>query len=66
MFFPSLVVEQKKLKDFLIDVKYPQRMRNILPVLASGNEVYIIANVAISSKIKVDENSKRIYKVTTN
>lgn len=27
----------KKLKDFLIDVKYPQRMRNILPVLASGN-----------------------------
>lgn len=60
------MVEQKKLKDFLIDVKYPQRMRNILPVLASGNEVYIIANVAISSKIKVDENSKRIYKVTTN
>ena len=60
------MVEQKKLKDFLIDVKYPQRMRNIFPVLASGNEVYIIANVAISSKIKVDESSKRIYKVTTN
>lgn len=56
----------KKLKDYLIDIKYPQRMRSVLPVLASDNEVYIIANVAISSKIKVDENSKRIYKVTTN
>ena len=54
----------KKLKDYLIDIKYPQRLRNTLPVLASRNEVYIIGNIAISSKIKIDENTTKIYQIS--
>jgi tRNA(Ile)-lysidine synthase len=54
----------KKLKDYLIDIKYPQRQRNILPVLASGNEVFIIGTIAISSKIKIDENTTKIYQIS--
>ncbi len=48
----------KKLKDFLIDKKIPLRERKILPVLADGKEVFIIAGIEISNKIKVDEKSK--------
>lgn len=44
----------KKLKSYLIDKKIPLRIRNILPVLADGNEVYVIAGVEISEKVKVD------------
>lgn len=44
----------KKLKSFLIDKKVPARLRDTLPVLASGNEVYAIAGVEISEKVKVE------------
>ena len=53
----------KKLKDFLIDKKIPSRLRENLPVLASGNEVYAVAGVEISNKAKVDQNTKRIYQI---
>jgi hypothetical protein len=35
-----------------------------LPVLASGNEILIVAGVEISDKIKVTENTKKIYKIS--
>ncbi len=53
----------KKLKSFLIDKKIPVRMRDYIPVLASGNEVYVIAGVAISEKVRV-ENVATCYKLT--
>lgn len=52
----------KKLKSFLIDKKIPQRKRDIIPVLADGNEVYVIAGVEISEKVKV-ENVPTAYSV---
>ncbi len=45
----------KKLKSYLIDKKIPLRTRNILPVLADENEVYAIAGVEISNKVKVQD-----------
>lgn len=45
----------KKLKAFLIDKKVPSRMRDFIPVLASGNEVYVVAGVEISEKVKVED-----------
>lgn len=54
----------KKLKDYLIDIKYPRRIRGSLPVLASGNEVLIIGNIAISDRIKVDEKTTKIYQIS--
>lgn len=53
----------KKLKGFLIDKKVPLRERDNIPVLASGNNVLVIAGVEISSSIKVDDNSNSAYKI---
>lgn len=49
------------LSDYLIDKKIPLRLRNLTPVLASGNEIFIIAGVEISDKVKVDRNTKTAY-----
>ena len=51
----------KSLSDYLIDKKVPVRLRGIIPVLAKGSEVYIIAGVEISNKLKVDKNTKTAY-----
>jgi len=44
----------KKLKSFMIDKKIPQRKRDLIPVLAYDNEVYAIAGIEISDKVKVE------------
>lgn len=49
------------LSDYLIDKKIPLRLRNLTPVLASGSEIYIIAGVEISDKVKVDKSTKTAY-----
>jgi tRNA(Ile)-lysidine synthase len=54
----------KSLSDYLIDKKVPVRLRAVLPVLAVGSEIYIIAGVEISEKLKVDKNTKTAYGIT--
>lgn len=54
----------KKLKSFLIDRKVPVRLRDFIPVLACGNEVYIIAGIEVSEKLKVDKDSPTCIKLT--
>jgi tRNA(Ile)-lysidine synthase len=51
----------KSLSDYLIDKKVPVRLRNIIPVLASGNNILIVAGVEISEQLKVDKNTKMAY-----
>ncbi|MBQ3493989.1 MAG: tRNA lysidine(34) synthetase TilS [Clostridia bacterium] len=53
----------KKLKSYLIDIKLPARQRTNLPVLCSGNEVYVIAGVEISDKVKITENTGFMYRI---
>lgn len=50
----------KKLKAYMIDKKIPSRLRDNIPVLASGNEIYVIAGVEISDKVKL-EDTKTAY-----
>lgn len=45
----------KKLKSFMIDKKIPVRLRDNIPVLAYENEIYAIAGVEISDKVKVED-----------
>ncbi len=45
----------KKLKSFFIDKKIPLRQRGLIPVLADENEVYVIAGVEISDKVKIED-----------
>ena len=54
----------KKLKSFLIDRKVPVRLRDFIPVLACGNEVYIIAGIEVSEKIKVEAGAPTCIKLT--
>lgn len=53
----------KKLKTYLIDKKIPQRLRNTIPVLASGNNILLILGYEISDSIKVDEKTKQTYRI---
>ena len=54
----------KKLKAFLIDQKIPVRVRDFIPVLASGNEVLVVAGVQVSEKVRVDEGNATCFKLT--
>lgn len=51
----------KKLKEYFIDKKVPNTMRNKIPVLASGNEIFCILGFEISEKVKATENTKYAY-----
>ncbi len=54
----------KSLGDFFTDKKISAYERDRLPVLAVDNDVLIVFGVEISKKVKVDENSKNIYKIS--
>ncbi len=51
----------KSLSNYLIDKKIPQRLRNGIPVLACGSEIFIIAGVEISNKVKITKDSKSAW-----
>jgi len=51
----------KNLGDYLTDIKVPKRLRSIVPVLAVGSDILIVAGVEISDKVKVDKDSKTVY-----
>ena len=53
----------KKLKEYFIDKKVPQRMRNEIPVLAVGNKILAVADIEIADEIKVTSETKRFYKI---
>ncbi len=54
----------KPLNDYLTDVKHPLRTRDELLLLADGNEVLVIFGLAVSNKVKVDDNTKKIIKLS--
>ncbi len=53
----------KKLKEYFIDKKVPQRMRNEIPVLADGDKILAVADIEIADEIKVTSDTKRFYKI---
>ncbi|MCR4726453.1 MAG: tRNA lysidine(34) synthetase TilS [Clostridia bacterium] len=53
----------KTLGNYLTNIKYPNRDRADLPLIACGKEVYVICGVEISQKVKVDENTEDVYTV---
>ncbi|MDD4251492.1 MAG: tRNA lysidine(34) synthetase TilS [Candidatus ainarchaeum sp.] len=53
----------KKLKDYLIDKKIPNRLRENLPILASGSTIFAIAGVEIADSVRVDENTEMATKI---
>ncbi len=55
-----------KVKKFLSDKKVPQRVRKVLPMLAVGNEVFVIANIDISEALRVTPDTKNAYLIEFN
>lgn len=47
----------KKLKEYFIDEKIPQRLRGGIPLVACGKEVFTVCGVEISEKVKIGENA---------
>lgn len=53
----------KKLKEYFIDKKIPQRMRDEIPVLATGNQILVVADIEIADCLKVTDETKQLYKI---
>lgn len=54
----------KSLGDYFTDIKFPKRLRDEVVVLAKGSEVLVVLGVEISDKVKVDDNTRVIAKLT--
>lgn len=46
----------KSLKKFFVDQKIPQRLRDSIPLIAGGSEVFVVCGVEISEKVKVTDD----------
>jgi tRNA(Ile)-lysidine synthase len=51
----------KTLNAYLIDKKIPARLRDNLPVLALGNEVFAVAGIEISKNVAADRETLQVY-----
>ncbi len=63
MFAPLGLDGSKKLKEYFIDKKIPQRMRDDIPVLAVGNQILAVADIEIADSLKVTDETKQLYKI---
>ncbi len=57
---------EKKLKDYFIDKKIPQRLRSEIPLICKDNEVFCVLGYEISEKVKIDENTTCAYHILVN
>ncbi len=55
---------KKSLKKYFSDKKISSRISSGLPLVASGNEIYIVAAVDVCELLKIDKNTKIIAKLT--
>ena len=63
VFSPLGLGGTKKLKEYFIDKKIPQRMRDDIPVLAVGNQILAVADIEIADSLKVTDETKQLYKI---
>lgn len=55
----------QKLKTYLLQKKVPLRQRDNIPVLAFENEVFVVAGIDISEKVKIDDTTTNAYLIST-
>jgi tRNA(Ile)-lysidine synthase len=59
-FIPLGMQQEKKLSDFLIDLKIPFNSKADITVIQSGREIAWVVGFRISERFKVTENTKRV------
>ncbi len=64
MFTPLGLNGSKKLKDYFIDKKIPQRVRDSIPVLAIDHKILLVADIEIADELKVTDSTTSFYKIT--
>ncbi len=52
----------KSLSDYFTDKKIPLRLRDSIPLLADGNDILVIFGIAVSDKVKADNDTTELYK----
>ncbi len=53
----------KKLKDYFIDEKIPGNQRNILPLIAAGNEIIWVIGYRTGERFKIIDNTQTVLKL---
>lgn len=53
----------KKIKDYFIDIKLPQQLRNTTPLLAVNNDIIWILGYRVSGSYNVDKSTKNILSI---
>ena len=51
----------KSLKNYLVDKKVPNRIRDFIPILCNNKEIFCVSNFVISDKVKITEETKWVY-----
>ena len=54
----------KSLSDYMTDKKIPRKDRDEIPIIAFGKEVLAIKGVEISDKVRIDETTQNIIKIS--
>ncbi len=54
----------KKLGDYLTDIKLPQRLRDRVPVIASGSQILAVCGIEIAESVKVTPESTRVIAIS--
>jgi tRNA(Ile)-lysidine synthase len=62
-FIPLGMSGTKKLKDFFIDEKIPVNKRNVLPLIAEGNEIIWVIGYRTGEKFKVTAKTRTVLKL---
>ena len=55
---------RKSLKNYLVDKKVPNRIRDLIPVLADDKEILCVGKYEISDNVKINDETKYAYIIT--
>ncbi|MBI2873635.1 MAG: tRNA lysidine(34) synthetase TilS [Firmicutes bacterium] len=62
-FSPLGLTGTKKVKDFFIDLKIPQGERDLVPLVASGDEIIWVVGWRVDDRFKVTQGTKRLLRL---
>jgi len=62
-FFPLGLKGSKKLQDYLVDAKLPERLRDFVPIVTSKDEIVWVVGHRIDDRFKVTDKTQRALKI---
>ncbi len=63
-FYPLGMIHQKKISDFLIDLKVPRNRKKQVSVIESNNQIAWVIGYRMSNLFKITDQTERILKIT--